>query len=152
MCLQVKYGMGQHQDELSLEHQTAQLKPFWASIWIYNLALSSTKFSILLQYLRIFPQQAFRTSCYVMIVIVSIYTAWTFFSAVFACWPIHYFWTPGLEGGKCLDRFAVWFANAAINIATDVGTGVLPLPVLNTLQLPRRQKIIIMSVFGLGAL
>lgn len=33
---------------------------------------------------------------------------------------------------------------------TDIATTVLPLPVLRTLQLPKRQKILLMLVFGLG--
>ncbi|KAK4891281.1 hypothetical protein LTR27_010083 [Elasticomyces elasticus] len=53
LLLQVKYGMGQHQDTLSEQDQLLQLRPFWASIWVYNLAISCTKFSILFQYLRI---------------------------------------------------------------------------------------------------
>ncbi|KAK5708471.1 hypothetical protein LTR17_020650 [Elasticomyces elasticus] len=136
LLLQVKYGMGQHQDTLSEQDQLLQLRPFWASIWVYNLAISFTKFSILLQYLRI---------------VVFVYSCWTFFSAIFACTPVEYFWKPNRPGGgKCLDRFAVWFANAGINIVTDIATGVLPLPVFNSLELPKRQKIALMSVFALG--
>ena len=116
--------------------------------------MSCTKFSILLQYLRIFPQELFRKACYIMMVIVGIYSCWTFFSAVFACWPISYFWNQLADptGGHCLNRFAVWFANAGINIATDIGTGILPLRVLKDLEMPRRQRIALMIVFGLGGL
>jgi hypothetical protein len=107
----VKWGMGQHISELTLNDAVQSQKPFYVSVWVYNLAMSCTKFSILIQYLRIFPQANFRRACYVMIVIVAIYTAWVFFSAVFACWPISYFWTQVVDptGGKCLNRFAVWY-------------------------------------------
>lgn len=44
------------------------------------------------------------------------------------------------------------FANAGMNIATDIAIGILPLPMLKELQLPRRQKIALMTVFGLGGL
>ncbi|KAK3645444.1 hypothetical protein LTR56_009171 [Elasticomyces elasticus] len=151
LLLQVKYGMGQHQDTLSEQDQLLQLRPFWASIWVYNLAISCTKFSILFQYLRIFPGRKFRATCYALIGVVFVYSCWTFFSAIFACTPVEYFWKPNRPGGgKCLDRFAVWFANAGINIVTDIATGVLPLPVFNSLELPKRQKIALMSVFALG--
>lgn len=42
------------------------------------------------------------------------------------------------------------FSNTVLNIVTDIATTVLPLPVLRTLQLPKRQKILLMLVFGLG--
>lgn len=44
------------------------------------------------------------------------------------------------------------FTNASINIVTDICTGVLPLPTLNSLNLPRRQKYALMAVFALGGL
>jgi hypothetical protein len=146
--------MGRHIQTLSLHESIESQKAFYISIWVYNLSMSCTKFSILLQYLRIFPQHRFRQACYVMICVVGIYTLWTFFSAVFACWPISYFWTQIVDpqGGRCLDRFAVWFANAGLNIATDIAIGVLPLKVLKSLKLPTRQRIALMIVFGLGGL
>lgn len=146
--------MGRHIATLSLHEGLESQKAFYVSIWVYNLSMSCTKFSILLQYLRIFPQHRFRQACYAMIAVVAAYTCWTFFSAVFACWPISYFWTQ-LEdpaGGRCLNRFAVWFANAGLNIATDIVTGMLPLRVLRSLELPRRQRVALMVVFGLGGL
>ncbi|KAK3109907.1 hypothetical protein LTR53_016352 [Teratosphaeriaceae sp. CCFEE 6253] len=150
MILQVQHGMAQHQDSLSPHAQLAQLKPFWASVWLYNLAISCTKFSILFQYLRIFPDPKFRRTCYGLIGVVVVYTGWTFFSAIFACTPVRYFWDPSIPGGHCLDRFGVWFANAGINIVTDIATGLLPLPVFKQLELPRRQKYALMTVFALG--
>lgn len=147
--LQVRYGLGKHQDTLSEDQAVASLKCFWVIIWVYNLAISFTKFSILLQYLRIFPHKNFRLACYIMIGIVSAYSLWTFFSAIFACIPVSYFWNSNIDG-HCLDRFAVWFANAGINIATDIATVVLPLPIVKSLNLPPRQKYALMGVFALG--
>ncbi|KAK5175061.1 uncharacterized protein LTR77_000198 [Saxophila tyrrhenica] len=152
MCLQVKWGMGQHINTLTLYEAIQSQKPFYISVWVYNLSMSCTKFSILLQYLRIFPQVVFRRSCYVMMGVVAVYACWTFFSAVFACWPISYFWTQVKDptGGQCLNRFAVWFANAGMNIATDIAVGLLPMRVLRELDLPKGHKIALMIVFGLG--
>ncbi|EMC96856.1 hypothetical protein BAUCODRAFT_41690, partial [Baudoinia panamericana UAMH 10762] len=149
MVLQVKHGMGRHQYDLSEHDQLAQLKPFWVSVIVYNLSISSAKFSILFQYLRIFPQQRFRQACYTLMAVVGIYSCWTFFSAVFACSPISFFWNP-MQEGHCLNRFAVWFANAGMNIVTDVATALLPLPVLKSLELPPRQKHVLLVIFALG--
>lgn len=40
--------------------------------------------------------------------------------------------------------------NTVLNIVTDIATTVLPLPVLRSLRLPKRQKILLMLVFGVG--
>ena len=42
------------------------------------------------------------------------------------------------------------FANASINIVTDICTAILPLPVLRSLPIPTKQKYALMVVFGLG--
>ncbi len=39
-----------------------------------------------------------------------------------------------------------------MNIATDMTVGLLPIPVIRELELPKRQKIALMLVFGLGLL
>lgn len=39
-----------------------------------------------------------------------------------------------------------------MNIATDIAIGILPLPMLKQLQLPQRQRIALMIIFGLGGL
>ena len=126
------------------------LKWFWASVWIYYLALCFVKLSILTQYLRVIPHERFRLACYVLMAIVVVYSCCTFFGAIFSCTPVRKFWTPSMTTGHCLDLEAVWFANTSINITTDIATAIIPLPVLNSLKLPKRQKYALMVVFALG--
>lgn len=66
------------------------------------------------------------------------------------CTPVSYFWDQK-EKGTCMDRYAVWFANASINIVTDVIIFIMPMPVLRHLHLPQRQRLALMGIFGLGA-
>ena len=77
---------------------------------LYQLSLSSTKLSILLLYLRIFPQQLFRKACHYMMWIVGVYALWTVVSSIVMCFPIPYFWTQIKDpySGHCLPRFPVW--------------------------------------------
>ena len=109
----VHWGMSRHLATLPLHAIIESQKPFYVSIWVYNLAMGCTKYSILLQYLRIFPQRAFVKATYVMLAINTVYLLWTTGSAVFACWPIEYFWTQFEAGkggtGRCLERFTVWW-------------------------------------------
>lgn len=51
-----------------------------------------------------------------------------------------------------LQLTAARFANAGVNILTDIATAVLPLRYLRQLNVPRRQRVALMIVFGLGGL
>ncbi|KAI0571367.1 hypothetical protein Ptr902_00896 [Pyrenophora tritici-repentis] len=78
------------------------------------------------------------------------YTFWTVFSSIFECVPIRAFWTR--EPAKCLNQFAVWFTNAGINILTDFAIIILPIPVIRSLNLGRKQKIGLIAIFAVGGL
>ena len=47
---------------------------------------------------------------------------------------------------------AIRYANAAINIVTDCATALLPMGVINSLDMPKRQKKLLLGVFGIGLL
>ncbi|CDM30847.1 hypothetical protein DTO013E5_509 [Penicillium roqueforti] len=151
VAAQLHYKMGVHSALLSSHVLQQQLKCLWAAIPMYNASLAFSKFSILLQYLRIFPAKRFRLACYVMIAIVAAYSSWAIVSGFVDCVPVAKFWNKDLPG-SCLSFEAVWFFNASMNIATDIALLVLPMPLLSKLQLPRMQKIALMGVFAMGLL
>ncbi|KAL4889459.1 hypothetical protein BDV59DRAFT_118274 [Aspergillus ambiguus] len=151
VCAEVHFGLGMHKSELTTYQFQQQLKRLWAAIPFYNASLCTTKFSILFQYLRIFPDRRFRLACYIVMGIVAAYGTWAVVSAFVNCVPIARFWNPA-AGGSCLSFEAVWFFNASMNIATDVTLLVMPMPLLSHLQLPRMQKIALMGVFAIGIL
>ena len=78
------------------------------------------------------------------------YTFWTVLGSIFACVPVHAFWTK--EPARCIDQFAMWFTNAAINITTDFAIIILPMPVIRRLQLGNRQKSALIGIFAVGGL
>ena len=177
MILELHYGMGIHSDLLPSNVLQQQLKVcangpsstsnnvqfhfeylltdlpqcLWAAIPMYNASLAFTKFSILFQYLRIFPGRSFRFTCYIMMAIVATYSTWAIISGYVNCVPVAKFWNHDLPG-SCLSFEAVWFFNASMNIATDVSLLLLPMPLLSKLQLPRMQKLALMGVFAIGIL
>ncbi|KAK4903130.1 hypothetical protein LTR27_000058 [Elasticomyces elasticus] len=149
VCLETKYGNGRHQSTISPEDGVRSLQALYASIIVYNLALFFCKCSILLQYLRIFPQRHFRFACFSLLGLIIVYANWTLWSQVFFCKPIAAYWDLA-GGGKCLDRGTVWFVNAGFNIVSDIAVAVLPLPMLRQLNIQRKPKIALMIVFALG--
>lgn len=84
-------------------------------------------------------------------VLLVVYGLWTFFSSIFTCWPIEAYWMSvmGVQG-RCMDNTSLTFSNAAINIATDIILIAVPMPLLWRLQIPRRQKYVLMGLFCLG--
>jgi len=83
---------------------------FWASQWTYYGALGFCKFSILLQYLRIFPQLNFRRACHFLLVVTIIWTLWSVLSALFMCVPVPVFWQQvAFQVPQCMNRLIVWW-------------------------------------------
>ena len=97
---------------------------------MYNASLACTKFSILFQYLRIFPDRYFRLACYITMGIVVAYTSWAIVSGYVNCVPVARFWNREIPG-SCLSFEALWFFNASMNIATDLALLVMPMPLLS---------------------
>ena len=123
----------------------------WVAIPMYNASLACTKFSILFQYLRIFPSRPFRISCYVAMGVVASYSTWAIVSGFVNCVPIAKFWNRSIQG-YCLSFEALWFFNASMNILTDLALLIMPMPLLSQLQRPRMQKIALVGVFAIGGL
>ncbi|PLB47213.1 hypothetical protein P170DRAFT_363022 [Aspergillus steynii IBT 23096] len=149
--IETHYGLGRHSNELSPHDFQQQLKRLWAAIPMYNASLACTKYSILFQYLRIFPDRGFRITCYIVMAIVAIYSSWAIVSGYVNCVPVARFWNREIPG-SCLSFEALWFFNASMNIATDLALLIMPMPLLSHLQLPRMQKLALMAVFAIGGL
>ena len=108
--------------------------------------------SILLQYRRVFSTTPrMRLACMILIGFLAVYGTWTIVSAWANCVPLAKFWDPSVPG-FCFDKKALWFSNSAIHILTDILILIYPMPVLRSLQLPKRQRFALMAVFALGGL
>jgi hypothetical protein len=118
---------------------------------MYNSSLFSTKASIVLLYLRAFPARSMRIACYVALGFIGVYGLWAILSGYLNCIPVAKFWDNTLDGG-CINMEALWFSNAIVHIITDITILLMPMPILSSLQLPRKQKIALMAVFALGGL
>lgn len=108
---QAETGMGLHVWDPAID-LTAMSLYFWCALWSYYAALGFTKLSILLQYLRIFPQDLFRKVCYGMIGVTILWTLWTVLSSAIMCVPVSVFWTTKdfFHDPRCLPRMETWYA------------------------------------------
>ncbi|PWY79594.1 hypothetical protein BO70DRAFT_397077 [Aspergillus heteromorphus CBS 117.55] len=142
-------GMGMHMADIPPSILTQQMKAFWLTIPFYNAALLLAKASILMQYFRVFPTRRMRRICWVMIGMLATYGSWAVLSAFLNCIPVSKFWDPTVEG-YCLNMEGLWFSNASMHIATDIAILLIPIPAMWGLELPRKQKMALISIFALG--
>ena len=75
-----------------------------------------------------------------------------FLEEMLLCRPVAYNWDLTIEGGSCADRPAAYLAAGIINLLVDVMVLCLPMPMVWNLQLPKRSKLALSCVFGLGFL
>ena len=116
----------------------------------YNLSLCSTKISILLLYLRVLTHDYIQKATYVTLAIVVAYNVWAFVMYFVMCTPLAKAWDWTVEG-SCREA-GFWWAITSLHIITDFMTFLLPIPVIATMSIRRRQKFGLILVFAMGFL
>ncbi|KAK4148746.1 hypothetical protein C8A00DRAFT_19476 [Chaetomidium leptoderma] len=147
-CFQVKYGMGRHSENVGPEEGLEQLKFLMVSILHYNVGMNVVKLGFLFQYRRIFQGPVIQRTCYWFIIYVCL---WTCVQAVLlglACLPISFI-VPSMTK-TCLDTLPIWYFSSGMSMATDILIFCIPIPSVLKLQLPLRQRIVVLGIFGLG--
>lgn len=127
------------------------MKSFYASIVIYNVATCVVKMSILLQYRRIFSGPVMQKLTAIGLVFEGCWSVTLSVLLPNVCNPVSSFWDPAVPG-TCLNQLAIWYVMASVNLVTDFVVFSMPLPVIKNLQLPKKQKVMLMGVFCLGFL
>lgn len=149
VCAETVYGLGLHVDQIDMSTASTMFTLFYMSVWIYNIALSMTKISILLQYIRLFVTSSVRIVCWIVLAATIVFGFWSVLGNIFLCKPVAYWWDKSLDG-HCMDERAVWLSNSIVNMATDIIIVLIPLPVVFTLCISIKQKLILTLLFVLG--
>ena len=124
---------------------------------LYGPAMFFTKLSILLQYLRIFVPNRKSNMFMFVGVQVCIWSLFLFYLVDTAflikiCTPRRKIWNPLMTTGHCFNETALYLAQGVINVISDFMIFFLPMPSLWKLQMPRKRKILTMTVFATGFL
>lgn len=85
-----------------------------------------------------------------LLVFCTVYGVVVCIASALVCLPTPYFWDRSVPGGHCVNLMAYWMANSGVAIFTDIAICVLPIPILQTLRIPKRQKYSLILVFFLG--
>lgn len=152
----VQHGLGSHIEEVQArgtENMITYLQIVWLSSIFYNACLGFIKVSVLSLYMRLGDRTLRRLAMF-MVAVIFCQAGGNVLACIFQCAPVQaaYDITIPPEDVKCVNINAFYLANAAVNIFTDILTYSLPIPMLVSLQLPRRQKIGLTVILGLGLL
>lgn len=119
----------------------------------WGLAIYFVKMSILALYLRLFPNKGLRISVFVCMAFLTLSVLVLIPLVIWQCNPIYASWQlDSRHHARCLSLSGVAYANAAINIATEMTIFVIPLPVVRKLQIKRAKAISLYVLFGAGLL
>jgi hypothetical protein len=133
---------------------TDNVQVLFAYVMVYATGVSFTKFSILMFYRRIFGDQI-RISLWICSFFVIGYWVTVCVTILVACRPIPYFWTRYTDPtavGTCIDVPSFFFGNGIAAMLIDVMILVVPIPVVNSLNMHRGQKKAVIGILLLGGL
>ncbi|KAK1997735.1 hypothetical protein LX36DRAFT_577807 [Colletotrichum falcatum] len=124
----VRLGFGQDIWMLSPDQITRILFVFFLDEIMYAVIITLTKMSIILFYLRIFPEPWFRKACRTILLFTGFFGVWHVLQILFVCRPVEYNWTywDGMHNGQRGDLQLFSYINAGINIALDLALCFLP--------------------------
>ncbi|KAF7880002.1 uncharacterized protein EAF02_007639 [Botrytis sinoallii] len=149
---QVKFGLGQHIYDLPENTNfSASLELYYFGEIIYFICVAVTKIAILILYLRLATSKVLRTLIWGVMAFVALTSLSCVIATIFQCTPISKAWEhPVTDKGHCIQVNALFYANAGLDIFQDLVIYVLPMKMLYSIQIPRRQKYALMIVFAVG--
>jgi len=149
--LMAKQGWGNHTWTIPFTKLPNIIWHFYIFQIMYIIVEAFTKLSILLFYLRIFPQKWFVRSCIVCIYLICISDVAFMFIVAFQCKPVDSLWNRS-EGGKCLDQVAVIYAGGGCSVLEHLFIILIPIPCINQLKVGKGKKISLFVMFSVGTL
>lgn len=140
--------MGTHGWEMPLTKFLRFMKAVYILPILYNPVQCGAKLSLLLLYRRLAPQRWFQNTIWVVGFFVVGSSIAIMFATIFPCKPIESGWS--MVPGKCIDRPAVYRWTAILGAVTDFMVFLVPVPVVVSLHIPRKQKVGLICIFGIG--
>ncbi|KAK3897264.1 hypothetical protein C8A05DRAFT_39188, partial [Staphylotrichum tortipilum] len=146
------YGLGRRDKDLDPEKQAGLRMSEYVFSVLYNPALMATKTSILIFYLKLSKNTrvVLRVASVAVLIVVNVSGTILTFMNIFQCSPIRSAWDINVSPDSCIPLLTEFICSSPVNITTDLAILVLPIPVLTSMRLPRRQKVILVLTFALG--
>lgn len=114
---------------------------------LYVITTGLPRISVLIFYLRLNPSRNFRICTFIVLGLTFAYTIGLFLVQLFACHPVEKLWKP-LMPGTCIDQRPIFLTLPIVGTILDILTLTLPIPMLITLHVNIRTKILLMALFS----
>ncbi|KAJ5060061.1 major facilitator superfamily domain-containing protein [Bipolaris maydis] len=152
ICYGTTKGLGRKQENIPQEWQGPMKESSYAFSVLYNPALMATKTSILLFYLTLSKtQKLFRRATIATLVVVNVGGLALTILNILQCRPVGAAWASRVPTtAHCTNIVTIYLSSAPLNIITDLAILFLPMPILTSMRLPKKQKIILVITFGFG--
>jgi hypothetical protein len=111
-----------------------------------------SKMSILLVYLRIFPVQRFQYAVYGLSAILVVHGILYALLTALQCLPIVSLWNRYITDRQCIGANAIVYSSGVLSSFEDVAILLLPVRQVWRLQIKRRRRVMLLALFGIGAL
>lgn len=147
-----KFGWGTHVWDLPLDLTKPSIQFSLANQLLFDVATSLTKLSMLSLIYRVVSVEKSRYRYVVLALAAVVMTDGLifFFVTTFQCRPVSDYWTLSFSPQNCINEERHLLAAGCINTTTDFLIVILPIPYVARLKLPRKQQIIIVSLFTGG--
>lgn len=152
ICYGTYNGLGRHESDVPDSWQSALKKSQYAFSVLYNPALMAEKTSILVFYLSLSKtNRTFRWATIATLFLVNAAGLALTIVTIVQCSPVDAaFEYPSTTSAHCTDIVTIYLSSAPANIITDLAILFLPMPILTSMRLPRKQKTILIITFGFG--
>lgn len=128
------------------------LESLFMATAIFPVLMAMIKISLVLLYLGIFPSKGFQTAAWAVVGFIAVSGFAMELFAIFTCAPIQYSWNKDIKPGYCISETYPSGMGAIVGVVQDVAVVALPAVQVRRLQMKKRQKVLVMGLFCLGAL
>lgn len=152
LCYACAWGLGRKEADVPPSWEWNLKKADYAFTILYQPALMSLKTSILAFYLSFSTtQRLFKWACIATLLVVNAGGFALTIVTVFQCKPVWAIYAPITPtNASCTDILTIYISSAPLNLITDTAILFLPMPILTSMRLPRKQKIILVVTFSFG--
>ena len=112
--------------------------------------MPAVKTSLLLFYVRLFPDRRMRMVAYTVGAIEWCFCIASTIVDIDMCTPVKYFWDKSV-GGHCVNTGVFYIVGSTMQLVTDVVVLFIPLPVVWSLHIGTSRKIGLSIIFLLGS-
>ncbi|OCK73749.1 hypothetical protein K432DRAFT_339882 [Lepidopterella palustris CBS 459.81] len=149
-AITTRYGNGHHLYDVKPEWVIPYGQLTLAVNSMFPTAVSLTKISLCLTYLRLFPSQTNRWFCYAVITYLTLWCIAITLTNVLQCIPVASYYDPSITHKRCINWKASLVSTAALNSTSDLVVYLWPALYVWNIQLPWRQRVGLIFVFCAG--